>query len=49
MRDYITPQIALRRGYPILITVKPIKYSKERNTGPFKATLRVSKQKGWPS
>ena len=43
IRDYIAPQIALRRGYPILIIVKPIKYSKERSIGPFKATLRVSK------
>jgi len=43
MRDYITLQIALRRGYPMLIAVKPIKYGKKRSVGPFKATLRVSK------
>jgi len=43
MRDYITPQIALKRGYPMLIVVKPIKYGKERSVGPFKATLRVFK------
>jgi len=43
MRDHIIPQIALRKGYPVLIAVKPIKYSKERSVGPFKATLRVSK------
>ena len=43
VRDYITPQIALRKGYPILTAVKPIKYSKERSIGPFKATLKVSK------
>jgi len=41
--DYITPQIALRRGYPILIMVKLIKYNKERSAGPFKVTLKVSK------
>jgi len=41
--DYIILQIALRRGYPTLIAVKPIKYGKERNIGPFKATLKVSK------
>jgi len=43
MWDHITPQIALRKGYFILIIVKPIKYSKERSAGPFKIILRVSK------
>jgi len=49
VRDHITPQITLRKGYPVLTTVKPIKYSKEKSAGPFKATLKVSKQRGWPS
>jgi len=43
MRDHITPQITLRKGYPILTAVKPIKYSKKKSIGPFKATLKVSK------
>jgi hypothetical protein len=43
IRDHIILQIALRKGYPILTTVKPIKYSKEKSIGPFKATLKVSK------
>ena len=28
MQDYIIPQIAPRKGYPILTAVKPIKYNK---------------------
>ena len=48
MRDYIILQIALRKGYPVLTVVKPIKYSKEKSAGPFKVTLKVSKQRGWP-
>jgi len=43
MWDYIIPQIALRKGYFILTVVKPIKYSKEKSAGLFKATLKVSK------
>jgi len=41
--DYIILQIALKKGYPVLTIVKPIKYSKEKNTGPFKVTLKVFK------
>ena len=45
MQDFITLQIALRKGYPILTIVKPIKYNKKKNIRPFKTTLRASKQK----
>ena len=43
MQDYIAPQITLKKGYPVLTVVKPIKYSKKRSIGPFKATLRAFK------
>ena len=43
IQDYIAPQTALKKGYSVLTTVKPIKYSKERSIGLFKITLRESK------
>ena len=46
VQDFITPQIALRKGYPILTVVKSIKYGKERSVRPSKAILKASKQKG---
>ena len=49
MQGYIAPQIALRKGYPILTVVKYIKYSKEKSVGSSRVTLRAFKQKGWPS
>ena len=43
IQDYIAPQIAQRKGYPVLTAVKYIKYSKEKSIGPSRATLRVFK------
>ena len=48
VQDHIAPQIALRKGYSMSIVVKPIKYSKKRSVGLFKATLRVFKKKDSP-
>jgi len=45
MWDYITPLIALKKVYFILIVVKFIKYSKERSARPFKVILRAFKKK----
>ena len=43
MQNYIVPQIAQRKGYPILTAVKYIKHGKEKSIGPSRATLRAFK------
>jgi len=43
VRNYIILQIALKKGYFVLIIVKPIKYSKEKSAGLFKIILGVFK------
>ena len=43
MQDYIVLHTALKKGYSILIAIKPIKYSKEKSIKPFRAILRASK------